>query len=62
MAIMLYKSGSKAEVKGVKCDFIRCEVSQKEYYLDQGYVCNPEDLVKKTEEVKDKKTKKSKQV
>ncbi len=47
MAILLYKKGDAHTVRGIKCDFIRCDVSEKEYYLGQGYVGTVQELEEK---------------
>lgn len=44
MAVYLYGEGDTAEVRGVKCELIRIDIADIDYYLERGYVKNPKDL------------------
>lgn len=59
MAVLLYKKGDSSEIRGVKCDFIRCDIKEMEIHLKNGYVTKLEDLEDKPEP-KPKRTRKKK--
>lgn len=44
MAIMLYTKGDDHEIRGVRCNLIRIQIGQMDYYLDNGYVTDPKEL------------------
>ena len=50
MKIALYKAGDTHEVRGIKCEVIRCEFRQLDDKLKLGYVKDPSELYA-TEEV-----------
>lgn len=40
----MYTEGDSITVKGVKCDFVRCNLSERSDYEKKGYTCNILDL------------------
>jgi len=54
--VLLYKTGNSSIIRGVLCDFIRCKISDMDFYKSQGYVKNPKDLLENQVEAKESST------
>lgn len=42
--ILMFKEGDSATIKGIKCDFVRIDLNDKERYLASGYVDSIDEL------------------
>ena len=58
--ILMFKEGDKTEIKGVKCDFVRIDLNDKEKYLAMGYVDSIEELRPKKQQSLANKIKRTK--
>lgn len=51
--ILVYKQGSKSEIRGVKCEFKRIDIGELDKHLSVGYVKSLDELTKtKTKKIK----------
>ena len=44
MAVLLYKKGKSATIRGVECDFVRVEIRQIKEYMADGWCSSLNDL------------------